>query len=100
MLQSKQILRVQFPIKGEILSYLELLQRKEYPRTHSKDESLKILQKYQSELTHKEYKAILDSLCSHAIEGMFFSEENILLAISSLKNELSMPEIVEIVKAS
>jgi len=87
-------------MKGEILSYLELLQTKEYPMSCSKEESLKMLQKYQSELTQVEYNAILDSLCSHAIEGMFFSEENILLAISSLKNELSMSEIVEIVKVS
>ena len=82
------------------MSYLELLQTNEYPSSNSKEESLKILEKYKSQLSDDEYQAILDSLCSHAIEGMFFNEKNILLAISGLKDELSISEVVEIVKAS
>ena len=80
------------------MSYLELLQSNKYPKSSSKEESLEILQKYQADLTEIEYKAILDSLCSHAIEGIYFSEEHILLAISNLKNELSISKIIDRLK--
>lgn len=82
-----------------MMSYLELLHSKDYSKSQSKEESIKILAKYKDELTQKEYQSILNSLCSHAMEGMFFNEENILLSISQLKNEITMSEIVELVKA-
>ena len=75
-----------FDMQKEIkLSYLELLRSKEYPKSNSKEESMKLLQKYRSQLSDSEYKAILGSLCSHTIEGVFFNEEHILLSIANLK---------------
>ena len=82
------------------MSYLELLQSNNYPKSNSKEESLAILQRYRADLTESEYQAVLDSLCSHAIEGIYFSEEHILLAISNLKNELPVSKIVDRLKAS
>ncbi len=80
------------------MSFLERLDH-DYPDSHSKDESLAILLRYKSKLDDKQYEAIRDSLCSHALEEIYLNERDILLSIAQLKNEITLKEIVEIAKA-
>ena len=81
------------------MSYLERV-NDEYPNSFSKTQSLSILSQYKTQLTNEEYSAILDSLCSHALEGIYLNEKDILLSIAQLRNEITLEEIVEMVKAS
>ena len=81
------------------MSYVERIHRP-YPNSFSKSQSLQILKSYQSELTSKEYNIILNSLCSHALENMYLNEKDILVSIAHLRNEISLEEIVKMVKAS
>ncbi len=80
------------------MSYLERLNY-HYPDSHSKEESLAILNRYKSKLDKQQYEAILDSLCSHSLEEIYLNERDILLSIAQLKNEITIEEIVEIAKA-
>ncbi len=81
------------------MSYLERV-NDEYPNSFSKTQSLSTLSQYKTQLTNEEYNAILDSLCSHALEGIYLNEKDILLSIAQLRNEITLEEIVEMVKAS
>ena len=81
------------------MSYLERV-NDEYPNSFSKTQSLSILSQYKTQLTNEEYSAILDSLCNHALEGIYLNEKDILLSIAQLRNEITLEEIVEMVKAS
>jgi len=81
------------------VSYLKLVEQK-YPEVHSKSESIQILESYKSELSDDEYEGILKTLCSHALEGMYLNEKDILLSIAQLRNEITLDEIVEFAKAS
>ena len=81
------------------MSYVERINN-HYPDSVSKIQSLEILEKYKADLTIKEYKAILSSLCSHALENMYLNEKDILVSIAHLRHEISLDEIVEIAKAS
>ena len=81
------------------MSYLERV-NDEYPNSFSKIQSLSTLSQYKTQLTNEEYNAILDSLCSHALEGIYLNEKDILLSIAQLRNEITLEEIVEMVKAS
>ena len=80
------------------MSYLERLNN-DYPNSHSKKESLDILARYKSELSKEQYEAIVYSLCSHALEEIYLNERDILLGIAQLKDEITVDEIVEMVKA-
>jgi len=81
------------------MGYLQLVNN-DYPSTHSKAESMQILEHYKSVLSTKEYDAILNSLCSHALECIYLNEKDILLSIAQLRNEITLDEIVELTKAS
>lgn len=81
------------------MSYAELIQ-KTYPNSFSKSQSLQILENYKSELSTKEYDVIFNSLCSHALENMYLNEKDILVSIAHLRKEISLEEIVEMVKVS
>lgn len=81
------------------MSYLERINN-EYPNSYSKTQSLSTLLQYKTQLKNEEYDAILDSLCSHALEGIYLNEKDILLSIAQLRNEITLEEIVEMVKAS
>ncbi len=81
------------------MSYLERI-NDEYPNSFSKTQSLSTLLQYKTQLRNEEYSAILDSLCSHALEGIYLNEKDILLSIAQLRNEITLEEIVEMVKAS
>jgi len=81
------------------MSYLELLNN-DYQDSFSKAESIQVLEAYKSQLSDKEYSAILDSLCSHALENMYLNEKDILISIAYMRHEISLDEIVEMVKAS
>jgi len=81
------------------MSYLERIHYY-YPDMLSKEESLATLVHYQSQLTNEEYDTIFDSIISHAIEGIYLNEKDILLSIAQLRNEITLEEIVEMVKAS
>ena len=81
------------------MGYLHLVE-KEYPQTYSKSEALHILKRYKSELTTDDYETILNSLCSHALESMYLNEKDIIVSIAHLRKEISLDEIVEMVKAS
>ena len=82
-----------------MMSYLELLSN-DYQDSFSKAESLQVLEEYKSQLSDKEYSAILDSLCSHALENMYLNEKDILISIAYMRHEISLDEIEEMVKAS
>jgi hypothetical protein len=69
---------------------------KDYPSVSSREESLHVLETYKS----SEYEAILNSLCSHALENFYLNEKDILLSIAQLRNEITLDEIVELAKAS
>jgi trehalose utilization protein len=81
------------------MSYVERINN-HYPDTFSKVQALSVLKKYKDELTSKEYDAIYSSLCSHALENMYLNEKDILVSIAHLRHEISLDEIVEMVKAS
>jgi len=81
------------------MSYVERINN-HYPDSLSKVESLSILEKYKADLTTKEYNVIYSSLCSHALEHMYLNEKDILVGIAHLRHEISLEEIVEMVKAS
>ncbi len=81
------------------MSYFELLNN-DYPDSFSKEQSLQLLTEYKSQMSDKEYSAILDSLCSHALENMYLNEKDILVSIAHMRNEISLEEIVKMVKAS
>lgn len=81
------------------MRYLELLNN-DYPESFSKMQSLELLAEYKSQLSDEEYDSILDSLCSHALENMYLNEKDILVSIAHMRNEISLEEIVEMVKAS
>ena len=81
------------------MSYLKLVEG-EYPQINSKSEALQVLESYKKELTTQEYSAIRNSLCSHALEGMYLNEKEILLSIAQLRNEITLDEIIELAKAS
>jgi trehalose utilization protein len=81
------------------MSYLERVNN-HYPDSFSKVQSLAILEKYKADLTAKEYDALYSSLCSHALENMYLNEKDILVSIAHFRNEISLDEIVEMVKAS
>ena len=80
------------------MSYLERLNN-DYPNSHSKEESMDILARYKSELSEEQYEAIVYSLCSHALEEIYLNERDILFGIAQLKDEITVDEIVEMVKA-
>jgi hypothetical protein len=81
------------------MSYLELIHNT-YPDSFSKVQSLGILSQYKTQLTDNEYNAIWESLCSHALEGIYLNEKDIVLSIAQLRNEITLEEIVEMVKIS
>jgi hypothetical protein len=81
------------------MGYLELANQK-YADSLSKEESLGILNRYKTQLSTKEYDAIFASLCSHALEGIYLNEKDILLSVAQLRKEVTMEEIIEIAKAS
>ncbi len=81
------------------MSYLELIHNI-YPDSFSKEQSLAVLSKYKIELTNNEYNTILESLCSHALEGIYLNEKDIVLSIAQLRHEITVEEIVKMVKAS
>jgi len=81
------------------MSYLERIHNN-YPKSFSKTESLNILTHYKDQLTENEYNIILNSLCSHALESIYLNERDILLSIAQLREEITLEEIVEMVKAS
>ena len=81
------------------MSYVERIEHY-YPDSFSKTQSLKILDKYKSELSTKEYDALYSSLCSHALENIYLDEKDILIGIVHLRQEMTLEEIVEIAKAS
>ena len=81
------------------MGHLERIDRS-FPQTHSKDEAMQILFSYQKELTASEYQTLLNSLCQHALEGIYLNEKDILLGIAQLRNEISIEEIVELAKVS
>ena len=81
------------------MSYLELIHNT-YPDSFSKVQSLAYLSQYKTQITNSEYNAILESLCSHALEGIYLNEKDIVLSIAQLRDEITVEEIVEMVKAS
>ncbi len=81
------------------MSYLERIHG-DYPKSFSKKQSLNTLMQYKNQLTKEEYNTILNSLCSHALEGIYLNEKDILLSIAQLREEITIEEIVEMVKAS
>ncbi len=72
----------------------------DYSRSSSRAESIAILEKYQKQLTDDEYGLILGSLNSLAMEGMFLDEKDILLSIAQVQNEISVQNIIKIVKSA
>ena len=81
------------------MSYLERIHGN-HPKSFSKTQSLNTLMQYKDQLTKEEYNTILGSLCSHALEGIYLNEKDILLSIAQLREEITIEEIVEMVKAS
>ena len=81
------------------MGYIERLQQY-YPESSSKEESMQILDQYKNHLSKSEYDAILDSLCNHALEDIYLNEKDIVAAITLLRGEVTLNEIVEIAKAS
>ena len=81
------------------MSYLALIHNT-YPDSFSKEQSLAYLSQYKTQITNSEYNAILESLCSHALEGIYLNEKDIVLSIAQLRDEITLEEIVEMVKAS
>ena len=62
--------------------------------------SLNILNRYKSELTDEEYKTILKSLSSLAIEGIYLNEKDILISIAQLRGEIELDEIIKLAKSA
>ncbi len=81
------------------MSYVERLQYY-YPEVFSKEESIQILAQYKDHLSGLEYEAVLDSLCNHALEDIYLNEKDIVAAITLMRGEVTLDEIVEIAKAS
>jgi len=80
------------------MSYLE--RRAERGReAYSKSDALSILTHYRSELSDDEYKLIMDTLCSLALEGIYLNEKDILLNIAQLRDEITYEEIVALTKS-
>ena len=66
-------------------------------QSSSREESIAILDRYRSELSAEEYGWIYSSIATHAIEGMYLGEREVVLGIAQLRGELSMDEVFEIV---
>lgn len=64
----------------------------------SLEESLKILGYYKNTLNEEEFKNIISTISSHAIEGQFANEENVLDLITLEKGRLTTEELIEVIK--
>jgi hypothetical protein len=81
------------------MSYLE--RRMESGReSYSKSDTLSILAHYRNELSDAEYKLMMDTLCSLALEGVYLNEKDILLNIAQLRGEITYKEIVALTKSA
>nr|WP_314869631.1 hypothetical protein [uncultured Campylobacter sp.] len=65
-----------------------------YPEVYSLEKSLAILEKYKDELSVEQYEQNRSIICSHAIEGMFTNEQDIIDLIKVDKGEKISDEII------
>ena len=65
-----------------------------YPEVYSLEKSLAILEKYKDELSAEQYEQNRSIIYSHAIEGMFANEQDIIDLIKVDKGERTPDEII------
>ena len=65
-----------------------------YPEVYSLEKSLAILEKYKDDLSVEQYEQNRSIICSHAIEGMFTNEQDIIDLIKVDKGEKISDEII------
>ena len=66
----------------------------------NRDESIAILDRYRDKLSDEEYGWIYSSIATHAIEGMYLGEREIIVAIAHLRGEMTMEEIIQLARAA
>jgi hypothetical protein len=82
------------------VSYLELAQQQNLSVSHSKLESLEILNKYKDDGPHETYALLQYAIGTQAIEDMYLDEKEILLQIARQSGELSSDDLVEMVRSN
>jgi len=82
------------------VSYLELAQQQNLSVSHSKFESLEILNKYKDSVPHETYKLLQYAIGTQAIEDMYLDEKEILLQIARQSGELSSHDLIEMVRSN
>ncbi len=80
------------------MSYLELAQQQNLSVSHSKTESLEILNKYKDSLPYETYQLLQYAIGTQAIEDMYLDEKDILLQIARQSGELSSHDLTEMVR--
>ena len=81
-----------------MVSYLELAQQQNLAVSHSKLESLEILNKYKDAVPHETYELLQYAIGTQAIEDMYLGEKEILLQIARQSGELSSHDLLEMVR--
>lgn len=82
------------------MSYLELAQQKNLLVSHSKLESIQILNKYKDEVPSETYELLQYAIGTQAIEDMYLDEKEILLQIARQTGELSSGELLEMIRSN
>ena len=80
------------------MSYLELAQQQNLSVSHSKIESLEILNKYKDSVPYETYQLLQYAIGTQAIEDMYLDEKDILLQIARQSGELSSHDLTEMVR--
>lgn len=83
-----------------MVSYLELSQQQNLLVSHSRLESLEILNKYKDDVPSKTYELLLYAVGTQAIESMYLDEKEILLHIARQSGELSSHDLLEMVRSN
>ena len=82
------------------MSYLELAQQENLLVSHSKLESIQILNKYKDEVPSETYALLQYAIGTQAIEDMYLDEKEILLQIARQTGELSGGELLEMIRSN
>jgi hypothetical protein len=64
----------------------------------SREESIAILDRYRDDLSMEEYGWIYSSIATHAIEGMYLGEREIVVAAAHLRDEITADEILQLAR--
>jgi len=81
-----------------MVSYLELAQQQNLLVSHSKLESIQILNKYKDDVPAEIYELLQYAIGTQAIEDMYLDEKEILLQIARQFGELTSDELLEMVR--